>query len=135
MKFGQKLIVKKEWKYNSYLTFKKGDELYVANYEYKYGMSLHHDTLKGFINFEWQIGRREETIAEFFDVVEAENILVSEREREIIASALISEREYTEEKIGTEGDQGKATALKDYLEDIEYLLERIKDKNANNPIE
>lgn len=70
MKFGQKLKLKKDWIYNKYLIFTKDEILYVAQYEHKYGMKLHHPKIADLLDFQFNWMDRDTKIEEYFEVIE-----------------------------------------------------------------
>lgn len=84
MKFGAELKLKKEWKYNSFLTFEKGDTFKVAQYEHNYGMKLHHPKITDLLNFGFNWMNRADRIDEYFEVVESFDDRLAELEKVIL---------------------------------------------------
>lgn len=84
MNFGTELKLKKEWRYNSFLTFGKGEIFKVALYEHKYGMKLHHPKISDLLDFEFNWMNRDVKIEEYFEVVETFDDRLAELEKVIL---------------------------------------------------
>lgn len=84
MRFGTELKLKKEWKYNSFITFEKSETFQVAQYEHKYGMKLHHPKIADFLDFEFNWKNRDVRIKEYFEVVESFDDRLAELEKVIL---------------------------------------------------
>ncbi|WP_418186766.1 hypothetical protein [Aliarcobacter lanthieri] len=83
MEFGTKLKLKKDWEYNDFITFEKGDILQVAEYRHKYGMKLHHSGID-LINFKFDYSDRDKKIEEYFEIVEKFDDRLAELEKVIL---------------------------------------------------
>jgi len=70
MKFGTKLKLKKDWRYDSALTFKKGAVFQVALYNHKYGLKLYYPQVGDLLDFIYGWNDREERLNEFFEVLD-----------------------------------------------------------------
>lgn len=84
MKFGTTLKLKKQWEYNSFLTFEKGDTFKVAQYEHKNGMKLHHQRIIDLLDFDFNWMNRADRIDEYFEVVETFDDRLAELEKVIL---------------------------------------------------
>lgn len=84
MQFGTKLKLKKDWQYNQYFLFKKGDEFQIAQYQHKYGMKLHHRRIADLLDFEFNWMTRDTKIEEYFEVVEQFDDKLAELEKVIL---------------------------------------------------
>lgn len=93
MKFGTELKLKKEWKYNSLLTFGKGDTFKVAQYEHKYGMKLHHLEIADLLNFKFNCMNEADRIDEYFEIVETFDDRLAELEKVILDYYLAKEEQ------------------------------------------
>lgn len=83
MRFGTKLKLKKDWEYNDFITFKKGDILQVAEYKHKYGMRLHHSGID-LVDFKFNYSNRDKKIEEYFEIVEEFDDRLAELEKVIL---------------------------------------------------
>jgi len=84
MNFGTELKLKKEWVYNSFFTFEKGDTFKVAEYEHNSGMKLHYERIIDLIDFEFNWMNRADRIEEYFEVVETFDDRLAELEKVIL---------------------------------------------------
>ena len=84
MNFGTELKLKKEWVYNSFVTFEKGDTFKVAEYEHNSGMKLHYERIIDLIDFEFNWMNRADRIEEYFEVVETFDDRLAELEKVIL---------------------------------------------------
>ncbi len=89
MQFGTKLKLKKDWQYNQYFLFEKGDEFQVAQYHHKYGMKLHHQRISDLLDFEFNWMTRDSKIEEYFEVVEQFDDRFAELEKVILDYYLV----------------------------------------------
>ncbi len=64
MEYGQKLILKKDWKYNKFITIAKGEVLFVRSWDNKLLLALTHDELNENLLF----GLKQESRDEYFEV-------------------------------------------------------------------
>lgn len=84
MQFGTKIKLKKDWQYNQYFLFEKGDEFQVAQYHHKYGMKLHYQRISDLLDFEFNWMTRDSKIEEYFEVVEQFDDRLAELEKVIL---------------------------------------------------
>jgi len=69
MNFGTKLKLKKDWEYDDYITFQKGDILQVV-FGTKYGLKLYYPLVGNLLDFAFNTSDKEERLSEFFEVLD-----------------------------------------------------------------
>ena len=84
MNFGTELKLKKDWEYNEFFTFEKGEILKVVLYINKYGIKLHHPQIIDLLDFKFTSENRNSRIEEYFEVVETFDDRLAELEKVIL---------------------------------------------------